>query len=423
MPPLPTTALTRIPGFRRLLTGRTLSMLATCLVPTALTLAVIDSTLSAGDLGLVLACELIPQLLLLPIGGVLADRLPPQRVAFAADLVRGLAQLGIGIALLNGSVNLLYLCVLSSVTGVGVAIGTPTVSPLVTAVVPHEARLRANSYLGTTRGIALVAGPGIVGVMVITIGVGWSFVLTAALFLLAATTLGGLKVTRHERPAGHSTFRGDLAEGWQVVRSHRWFWTNLVGHGVSNLTAGVLATLGPLIAVRELGGDTSWVITYQCGMVGMLLGAYLAPRLPISRPLVATSLGGAAFALPLLTFAVPAPTAVNSAAYFVAMLGLGVLNTVWQTVIQQRFEPHTLARADSYDALLSFAARPLGLALAAPVAATTGNAAVLVVAAVLVGAGSLGLLALREVRTMRFVTPEETAPETVPAAAKTADSS
>ncbi|MFF8908674.1 MFS transporter [Streptomyces olivaceoviridis] len=420
MPLPPTTALTRVPGFRRLLTGRTLSVLATCLIPTALTLAVIHSTGSAGDLGLVLACELIPQLVLLPIGGVLADRQPPQRVAFAADLVRGLVQLAIGIELLAGTVNILHLSVLSVITGAAVAIGTPTVSPLVTAVVPPEARLRANSHLGTARGVALVAGPGIVGVMVVTIGVGWSFVLTAVLFLVAATTLGGLKVTRHERPAGHSTFVKDLAEGWQVVRSHRWFWTNLVGHGISNLTAGVLMTLGPLIAVRELGGDTSWVITYQCGMVGMLLGAYLAPRLSIPRPLVATSLGGAVFALPLLTFAVPAPTAVNAAAYFVAMLGLGILNTVWQTVMQQQFEPHTLARADSYDALLSFAARPLGLALAAPVAATTGNAAVLVVAAVLVGAGSLGLLALREVRTMGFVTHEETVPETV-TAAETAD--
>jgi hypothetical protein len=166
-------------------------------------------------------------------------------------------------------------------------------------------------------------------------------------------------------------------------------------------------TLGPLIAIRELGGEISWVVIYQCGMVGMIAGAFLTSRLPITRPLVATSLGGAVFALPLISFAVPAPVWVNAAAYFAAMLGLGILNALWQTVMQQQFPPQTLARADSYDALLSFAARPLGLALAAPVAILTGEAAVLIAAAVLVGAFNLALIALPEVRQM----PLRTAPE------------
>ncbi|MFD5119514.1 MFS transporter [Streptomyces sp. NPDC058385] len=390
----------RVPGFRRLLVGRTLSFLATALVPTALTLAVIRATGSAGDLGIVLAAELVPQLVLLPVGGVLADRFPAQRVAFAADLVRGIAQLAIGAELLLGAVRIGDLAVLSAVTGAAIAFGTPTMSPLVAATVPQEARLRANAHLGVARGFALVAGPGIAGVLVVAVGAGWAFVFTATVFGVGAVTLGGLRTEPGQAKAHTPTFFRELAEGWQEVRSRPWFWTNLVGHGVSNLAAGVLMTLGPLIAVERLGGEISWVVVYQAGMAGMLAGAFVAPRLRATRPLVVTSVCGALFALPMITFAVPLAVWVNAVAYGIAMLGIGVLNTLWQTTMQRHFPPHALARADSYDALLSFAARPLGLAVAAPVAALTGSAAPLLVTAALVAVANLACLALPDARAI-----------------------
>lgn len=199
-----------LPQFRRFVAGRTLSVLATCLIPTALTLTVIQATGSAADLGIVLACELFPQLLLLPVGGVLADRLPPHRVALAADVLRGAVQLLIGVELLLGVIDIVHLSVLSVITGIAVAVGTPTTSPLVAAIVPQHGRIRANSLLGVVRGMALVVGPGLVAVLVVTVGVGWSFVLTGLLFAVAAATLGGLRIAPRARPERPTTFFADL---------------------------------------------------------------------------------------------------------------------------------------------------------------------------------------------------------------------
>ncbi|MEV7096285.1 MFS transporter [Amycolatopsis sp. NPDC051045] len=390
----------RLPGFRRLLTGRSLSFLATALVPIALTLAVINATGSAGDLGLVLAAELVPQLALLPVGGVLADRFPAQRVAFAADLLRGVAQLAIGTELLLGFVRITDLVVLSAVTGVGIAFGTPTMSPLVSAVVPGDARLAANGHLGVARGIAMVAGPGIAGVLVVTVGAGWSFIVTGVLFGAAAATLRGVRTPPRDASAPPASFFRELADGWREVRARSWFWTNLVGHAVANLAAGALMTLGPLIAVRSLGGEVVWVVIYQAGMAGLVVGALVAPRLRFGRPLVATSVCGGLFALPLLAFAVPVAPWAAAVAYGVGMLGVGTLNTVWQTTMQRLFPPTALARADSYDALLSFAARPLGLAVAAPVAGLIGVTTPLIALAVLVVVVHLAILALPDVRSI-----------------------
>jgi len=92
-------------GVRRLLLGRTAAALATSLIPTTLTLAVVRAGSASGSLGVILAAEFVPMLLLLPVAGVFADRFPARRVIMLADLTRAAAQAGIGASLLAGGVN------------------------------------------------------------------------------------------------------------------------------------------------------------------------------------------------------------------------------------------------------------------------------------------------------------------------------
>ncbi|SEL26001.1 Major Facilitator Superfamily protein [Streptacidiphilus jiangxiensis] len=388
---------------RRLLVGRTCAALATALIPTTLTLALLrghaaGSTGSAGDLGLVLACELLPMLVLLPVAGVLADRFPPQRVVLAADLLRGAAQTTIGAELLCGRVQVPDLAVLAAVTGAAVAFGTPAVRTLVAVTVDAGQRLRLNSRLDIATGLAQTAGPATAGGLMLMVGAGWSSLLTGALFIGSATTLGGLHTRQAARPAdgGQPGFLARLREGWTETRRHRWFLANVLGHGVWHLTAGFLLTLGPLIAVRSMGGDGAWVLVAQLGTVGMLVGAFAASRLPMRRPLVGVAVGAAVFALPLTAFGLGLALPWAASAYFLAMFGLGVLSPLWETAIQRRIPQEVLGRVGSFDSLISFAARPLGLAVAVPVATVLGTSAPLLAGAVLVAAANLAALLLPE---------------------------
>ncbi|MEU8054484.1 MFS transporter [Microbispora bryophytorum] len=398
----------------RLVAGRTVAALATALIPTGLTLAVIRVTGSALDLGVVLAAEMLPMLLLLPVGGVIADRFPPRRVILMADLVRCAAQVTLGAMLLLGHPDIAVMAGLAALTGAAVAFGVPAVSPLVLGVVPAERRLRVNAHIGVAGGLAQIAGPALAGGLTLWLGPGWSFLLTGALFAGSAVTLGGL-VTAPRPAAERAHFLGGLREGWREARRHRWFLVSVAGHGVWHLGAGVLLTLGPVIAVRSLGGEPVWVVVAQAGTAATVLGVFVAPRLPIRRPLAVAAVGAAVYACPLVAFAFPtafpAPAVAVTAAYVVAMLGVGVLTPLWETVVQQRVEPQALGRVDSFDALISFAARPLGLAAAAPLAAWAGAAAPLLTAAALVAAVNLAVLALPEVRRR---TTEEAAQPPVP---------
>ncbi|MBO3751285.1 MFS transporter [Streptosporangiaceae bacterium NEAU-GS5] len=390
----------------RLVAGRAVAALATALIPTALTLAVIRATGSATDLGLVLAAELVPLLLLLPVGGVLADRIAPRRLALVTDLARCAAQLAIGVALLAGHVSMPVLAGLAALTGVAVAFGVPAVSPLVTSVVAEGDRLKANARIGVATGVAQMAGPSIAGALTLAVHPGWSFIVAAGLFAGSALTLGGLRpqvqaaavASAQEVRAG---FGAELREGWSEVKRHPWFLVSVLGHGVWHLAAGVLLTLGPLIAVSHLGGETSWVVIAQAGSIGLIAGVFAAPRMRIRRPLAVAAIWAASYGVPLAAFAIPAPIAVVAVAYFVALFGLGVLSPIWETVVQQRIPAEALGRVGSFDALISYAARPLGLAVAAPIASVVGTRLPLLVAAVLVAVANLAVLALPDVRARK----------------------
>ncbi|TYB58587.1 MFS transporter [Nonomuraea sp. PA05] len=424
----------------RLLIGRCLSALATALIPTTITLAVLRVGDGGEALGIVLASELVPLLVLLPVGGVVADRVRPERLALAADLVRCLSQAAIAAELLLGLYRLVDLALLSALAGAAIAFGSPAVPRLVIAVVPGADRLRMNARIGVVTSLSGVAAPALVGTVTVAAGPGWAAALTAVLFACSALTLGGIRsaagtrslVAASASPGGRRTsgggvepvpggsaggraqsrdrkvlavrlrpgpgrasFRDDLVHGWREVRKRPWFLACVLGHGVWHFVAGLFLTLGPVTVVHQLGGETGWMVIVQSGTVGMVLGVFAAPRLPVRRPLVMVQVGAAAYLLPMLALAAPAPLPVLAGAYFVAMFGLGLLSPLWETVVAEEVPERALGRVRSFDQLISFASRPFGLAVAAPLAGVTGAAALAVVGGVLVAAANLVAIAWR----------------------------
>ncbi|AQZ65701.1 transmembrane efflux protein [[Actinomadura] parvosata subsp. kistnae] len=377
----------------RLLLGRCLSALATALIPTTLTLAVLRAGGDGGALGIVLASELVPLLVLLPVGGVVADRVRPERLALAADLTRCLSQAAIAAELLLGVHRLLDLALLSAVAGAAIAFGSPAVPRLVIAVVPAPDRLRMNARIGVATSLSTVAAPALAGTVTVAAGPGWAAGLTAVLFACSAVTLGGVR-TSGEGAGARRAFLADLAGGWREVRTRPWFLAAVLGHGVWHFVAGLFLTLGPVMVVRHLGGgEAGWTLIVQGGTVGMVLGVFAAPRLPIRRPLAVVQAGAAAYLLPMVALAAGAPVPVLAGAYFVAMFGLGLLSPLWETVVAEEVPEGALGRVRSFDQLISFASRPFGLAVAAPLAGLTGVAALAVTGAVLVAAANLVAIA------------------------------
>ncbi|WP_344444278.1 MFS transporter [Kitasatospora nipponensis] len=388
----------RLRAFRLLFIGRSLSAVGDAVVPTALAIAVTRATGSPTALATVLACAMIPRLALLPLGGVIADRWDARRVALVTDLVRGACQLAVGLQLLGGHPALVHLATAAAVGGCASAFAMPTQAPLVAGTVEGPARLRANALLASASALARLAGPALAGLLIYGAGAGWAFLLDAASFALSAAMLGVLRVRR--TPVVRRTLLADLTEGWAEVRSRDWYWTSLVAHCAWNCAMAVLATLGPLVAVRRLGGDGTWVAVLEAGAIGLTGGSLLAGRVTPRRPVLVGNLGLATLALPLVALAAGAPTPLLVAAYGLATGCLGFLNPVWESAVQQHVPAHVLARVVSYDWLVSLAGTPLGYALGPLAAATWGTSTPLAIAAALVGVSCLATAAVPGVRRL-----------------------
>ncbi|MET8683960.1 MFS transporter [Streptomyces sp. NPDC004732] len=394
--------------FRLLLLGRALSLIGDAVIPAALALAVLRATGSSSALAVVLGCAMGPRLLLLPLGGVVADRFNPRTVALITDLVRCGTQLFVGIELLGGAPGLWHIAAAEAIGGAASAFAMPTLPRLITGTVAEQDRHGANSLFGVIRSSTVLGGPAMAGLLIATAGPGWAFVLDAASFATSACLLAAMRLPHaHDRAAGqpepHRSLRKDLVEGWREVRSRDWYWTSLIAHAAWNGAAAVLMTLGPALAVEELGGEGVWIWLLQAGAAGLLLGSLLAGRARPRRPVLTANLGLATYALPLALLAAGAPAPAVITAYGLAQAGLGFLSPVWETSVQAAIPSAVLARVTSYDWLLSMAAMPLGYVLAPLAASAWGAGVPLWIAAAVVGVACAGTAAVPGVR--RFTLP------------------
>jgi predicted MFS family arabinose efflux permease len=359
----------------------------------------VQATGSAAALATVLGCALVPRLVLLPLGGVLADRIDVRRVAIAADVVRAVTQSFVGVILVSGSVHLAHIAIAQAIAGAASAAALPTAAALVAGTVEGHARQRANSLVAATRSASMLFGPALAGLLIFTAGPGWVFLFDAAAFATSAALLGVITV-RHERSPRRS-LRADLTQGWTEVRARDWYWTSLIAHAVWNLAGGVMLTLGPVIAIRDLGSEGIWIAVLQAGGIGLLIGSLLAGRVRLGRPVLVANLSLASYAIPLALFAFAAPAWLLVTSYGMSLTALGFLNPTWDTAVQQAVPSSVLARVMAYDWLVSLAAQPLGFALAPVAAAAWSPTVPLLIAAVLVAVACLGTVAVPGVRRLR----------------------
>jgi hypothetical protein len=189
------------------------------------------------------------------------------------------------------------------------------------------------------------------------------------------------------------------------MRRHRWYWTNLIVHAIWNLASACYLTLGPLVAVRSLGGQVAWGVITQGGAIGAVAGAVLALRLRPRRPLTACNLLLALFGLPLALLAARAPAPLVAAAAGLSFGGLTFMNSVWLTAVQQYIPARALSRVMAYDWLTSLGLTPVGLALAGPLGAAVGAPAALAGTAVLVVTACVLVLAVPDVRRLALSAP------------------
>jgi len=361
----------RATDFPLLATGQVLSWLGDGFQTVALAVAVVIGGGGAGALGLVMASRVVALLACTLLGGIWADRLQPTRVMMTADTVRALAVGGMAALFVTGALHVPALCALAAVTGGAGAFFSPAMTALQPLVVPAGRRQRANATLGLLRNACMVAGPAAGGVAVATLGAGAGFTVNALSYVASAASVSliGARTRRGTRRG----LLGELRDGWHEVRRRDWLMAGMLAAAIYHIANGVILVLVPVIAVGRLGGAAAVGAIATAQGFGGVLGAAVALRVRPTRPLFTGWAVLQLMPIGLLAFVGPAPLPVVLVGAAAGFAGLMFYDVQWTTAVQDHVPLERLARVESWDLLASFAAMPVGNALAGPVASALGT--------------------------------------------------
>src|ERR1700744_3696211 len=93
----------RVPNYRLYFAGQSISLVGTWMQMTAQSWLVLTLTHSSTALGLTVALQAVPVLLLGPYGGVIADRVDKRKLMIALQAVMGFQALALGLLVVLGS--------------------------------------------------------------------------------------------------------------------------------------------------------------------------------------------------------------------------------------------------------------------------------------------------------------------------------
>ncbi|MFJ4577050.1 MFS transporter [Streptomyces sp. NPDC088846] len=396
--------------FRSFFAGRLVSLLGSSMAPVALAFAVLDSSGSAHDLGIVLSAHMLPLLALLLVGGATADRFSRRTVLMAAHLGSALTQGGVAALLLSGHYSLVLVAVLEFLNGALAAFITPALRGIVPQLVDKTLLRQANSVLGSARNACKILGPSLSGVLVVAVGSGPAIAFDAFTYLLAAGLLARLTLATGTIAPRRATVLTDIRVGWTEFRRIPWVWTGTMSFCLMNLVqTGTWQILGPQLT-RQISGEATWGFVLSARGVGLLVSSLLMYRIVVRHLLRLGQLTSALAALPLLVLGahLHAPWLVAGA--FIAGLGSSVTAVAWDTSLQEHVPAQVLSRVTSYDDVLSYIAIPVGQLAVGPLAQTFGGFRVAAAAGVLAAAAAVIPLASTAVRRLPHARSDHVGP-------------
>ena len=318
-------------------------------------------------------------------GGIVSDRAERRRVLIAADLIRALALVAMGVLSLSGAIAIWHLVALAVVIGAGEAFFGPAFGALIPDVVDAEHLVQANALDQLVRQAgARLLGPALGGGIVALVGVGSAFLIDAGTFALSAVCVAALRVRSLPEARARSA-RRELREGLRFVREQPWLWATVISASTGLLFfLGPVEVLLPFIVRNDVGaGAGGYGAVLACAGVGSILVSLALSQFGVPRryltfmyavwtvgtlPLIGYAYGGSVWQLGLLSFV------------YGTCMTAGMV--VWGTLMSTRVPPHLRGRVHSLDWFVSIALTPISFAVTGPVSKAIGIDATMWVAAI-----------------------------------------
>jgi MFS family permease len=243
-----------VANYRLYFTGQAVSLIGTWMQTVAQAWLVLELSHSGTVLGIVVAVQLLPVLLLSPYAGVIADRIDKRRLLVANNICSGVLALVLGLLTVTGAVTLGMVFVLAAALGVGRAFTAPVSQSFVSELVGLDLLQNAVSLNNVMLNAARAVGPALAGVMIASVGVGVCFLVNAASFIAVLVALSAIDPASLQASEPVVRARGQVREGVRYVRANPGLLAPLLMMALVGTLAYEFQISLPLMATGPLGG-------------------------------------------------------------------------------------------------------------------------------------------------------------------------
>lgn len=336
---------------------------------------------SAVDASIVAMAGTLPLLVATLIAGAAVDYLGRRRVSMISDGLSALSVAAVPVLALSLGVDSVNVGVLAVLAALG-AFFDPAGMTARETMLPEAARRagwtldHANSVYEAVFNLAYIVGPGIGGLLIATIGGVNTMWVTAGAFVLSIAAILTLRL----EGAGKPDLEHLPENVWAgIVEGLKFVWHNKVLRGLAFVDLTVTGLYMPMESVlfpkyftdRNEPAHLGWVLMALSlgGLIGALGYAVLS-KVMSKRATMLTAVTTLGVAMTVIAFLPPLPMILALCA--VVGLVYGPIAPIYNYVMQTRAPAHLRGRVVGVMGSLAYAAGPLGLILAGPLADTAG---------------------------------------------------
>jgi len=425
------------PSFRLLAAGQLTSTVGDYCYAVALPWLVLSTHGGPVLLGAVLAGYGVPRTVLIPVGGMLADKIGTRTIMLTADAARCGLVAALAVFAAEHVASLAALGPLAALLGAGEGLFIPASFAIMPFLLEPERLQAGNAINSAAVQVGSVAGPLLGGLLVATAGPAPAFAVDAASFAASALSLALIRLTgpagraaqsaaaaetetpdteaadtgpTATRPGGAAeTAAGQPSAGvWSLLRQARLLQVIVVVVVAANLASGGTFDIAlPALAHARFGpgGYGALIACLGAGAVIGTLAAALSSK--ADRPAV---LACACYLIEAAAIAlVPFLGGLAGAAAATFVLGgcNGLGNVIFLTLVQRWAPPRLLGRVMSVVMLAGLGSFPLSVAVSGVLVRHLGPAPFFPVAGAVVAVAILGALSQAEFRDFGTAEPPE----------------
>jgi MFS family permease len=350
----------KIRNYRLYMTGQAISNIGTWMQNISLSWLVLKMTGSGTALGVVVALQFLPLLILGPWGGVITDRFPKRKMLYLTQSLFGFFALVLAILIFTNTATLPLVYGLALLVGLVNIVDNPTRQTFIPEMVGEEYLMNAISINSIQINITRVIGPTIAAIIIASLGLGACFFFNALSFaaVLFALALMRKKELRTVPPI--KKVDGQLAEGWRYIKSNPIILQTLIMVAIIGTFAYEFSVSLPLLAQFTLHGDATTFATLSAALgLGSIFGGIVtANRKNTSLSILIES--AVFFGLSMLVFAFM-PT-LSLAILVMVIVGFFSINflSLATVILQVESSPEMRGRVMSFWGMAYLGSTPLG---------------------------------------------------------------